>query len=247
MGWFRVKSNRLQYQGRLSPEPYASWARTTDGATAIQAKAREDRLRLFPKSRARRRIWRELSVAARGEVLRNAIQSETDHFAKVMVETSHAPGLPRRTIALHRLVIVPRALVAARVRTGLRRRLINTPALGELDARVREYFCEQLVIELDAALGEGQLSIYRPLLTAEAWGCVGRDIQYQWVDPMFSGPGWGGHLLMFEFPREGLSRKARKEADRVVQDLQNSLTNLSHIQRHAIVRMAVDGLPSLTG
>jgi len=246
MGWFRIKSDRLQYQGCLSREPYSSWVRTSDGATALEAKAREDRLHLFGRLRARRRIWRELATAARGETLRNAIQSETDHFAKVMVETSHAPGLPRRTIALHRLVIVPRALIAARIRTGLRRRLLNTPALGELDARVREFFCEQLVIELDAAIGEGKSSIYRPVLTPDAWGCVGRDTQYQWVDPMFSGPGWGGHLLMFEFPREGLSRKARKEVDQAVQDLQKSLTNLSHIQRHAIVRTAVDGLPSLT-
>jgi hypothetical protein len=246
MGWFRVKSNRLQYRGRLSQGPFSTWIKTSDGGIAIQSKAQEDRLRLFPRSRARRRIWRELDAAGRSEVLCSAIQSETNYFAKVMVEASHAPGLPRRTIAFHRLVIVPRALIAARIRTGLRRRLINAPALEDLDARVFEFFCEQMVIELDAGIADGQVSVYRPLLTAEEWGCVGRDTEYQWVDPMFSGPGWGGHLLMFEFPREGLSRKARKEVDEAVQELQKSLSNLSHIQRHAIVRTAVDGLPSLT-
>ena len=51
---------------------------------------------------------------------------------------------------------------------------------------------------------------------------------------------------MFEFPREGLSRKTRKEVDRAVQELQNSLTNISHHQRDAILRTAIDGLPRLT-
>jgi len=246
MGWFKVKSNHLYYRGRLSREPFSTWAKTSDGVIALESRAQEDRLRLFRLSRARRRIWRELDVAARTQLLRDAIQCETDHFAKVMVEASHAPGLPRRTIAFHRLVIVPRALIAARIRTGLRRRLINAPALENLDARVFEFLCEQLVMELDAGIADGQVSVHRPLLTAEMWGCVGRDTEYQWVDPMFSGPGWGGHLLMFEFPRDGLSRKVRKEVDQAVQDLQKSLSNLSHLQRHAIVRTAVDGLPSLT-
>jgi hypothetical protein len=246
MGWFQVASSRLRYRGRLSQESYAAWAKTSDGSVVIDDRAREDRLRLFPRSRARRRIWRELELAARSEPLCSAIQSETHHFAAAIVEASHAPGLPRRTIELHRLVIVPRALVAARTRTALRRRLFKSPMLGALDPRVRDFLCEQLVVELDAAVAEGRPSVFRPLLTHEAWGCVGRDTQYQWVDPMFSGPGWGGHLLMFEFPREGLSRKARKAVDQAVHDLQNSLTNISHVQRHAIVRMAVDGLPRLT-
>ena len=140
----------------------------------------------------------------------------------------------------------PSPFIDARIRTGLRRRLINAPALETLDARVFEFLCEQLVMELDAGIADGQVSAHRPLLTSEMWGCVGRDTEYQWVDPMFSGPGWGGHLLMFEFPRDGLSRKVRKEVDQAVQDLQKSLSNLSHLQRHAIVRTAVDGLPSLT-
>jgi len=99
---------------------------------------------------------------------------------------------------------------------------------------------------VDAAVAASRPSVFRPVLTNEAWGCVGRDAECQWVDPMFAGPGWGGHLLMFEFPREGLARKMRKEVDRAVHDLQSSLVSLSRIQRGAIVRMAVDGLPLLT-
>lgn len=247
MAWFRVASNRLRYRGRLSKEPYAAWVRTSEGEAAIDARARQDRLYIFPRARARRRIWRDLERTARGDVLRAAIQTEADHFGRVVVEASHAPGLPRRTIALHRLIILPRTIVAARVRAGVRRRLFNSATLAALDARVRDFFCEQLVVELDSAVAEGRPSVFRPVQTNETWGCVGRDAECLWVDPMFSGPGWGGHLLMFEFPREGLSRKQRKEVDRAVHDLQTSLVHLSRIQRGAIVRMAVDGLPRLDG
>jgi hypothetical protein len=243
MKWFRVASNRLRYRGRLSQEPYSAWVNTSDGAVTIEARARQDRLRIFARSRARRRIWRELELAARGEPLGTAIQSEADHFATLLVEASHAPGLPRRSIALHRLVIVPRALVAGRTRTALRRRLYNSEPLGPLDPRVRDFFCEQLVIELDAAVAEHRPSVFRPVLTQEGWGCVGRDTEYQWLDPIFSGRDWGGHLLMYEFPRQGLSRRARRDIDEAVRELQNSLANISRIQRHEIMRMAADGLP----
>jgi hypothetical protein len=247
VAWFRVSSKRLRYRGRLSPEPYAAWARSNEGATAIEARAREDRLYILPRTRARRRIWRELRLAARGERLRAAMQSETDHFATALIDASHASGLPRRTIELHRLVVVPCTLVAARARTTLRRRLFNSEALASLDPRVRDFLCEQVVIELDAAVVEGRPSLSRPLLTHDdTWACIGLNTGYQWIDPMFSGPGWIGHYLMFEFPRAGLSRKARKELERAVHELEASLANISRFQRDAIMQVAVDGLPRLS-
>jgi len=244
--WFRVASNRLQYRGRLTRRPFAAWIKTPEGRAAIDERVGKDRLYLFRRTRARRRMWRELETASRSEQVRQAIQDEAGHFATIMVETSHAPGLPRRTIALHRLVIVPRTLIAARARAGIRKRLFKSDALHAVDPQVRDFLCEQLMVELDAAIAQSRLSVVRPLLTRDSWGCVGRDAAYQWVDPLFSGAGWSGHFLMFEFPRESFSRKARKEVDRAVQELQNSLANISQIQRNAIVRMAVDGLPQLT-
>ena len=244
--WFRVTSNRLQYRGRLSRSRFAAWAKTPEGMAAVNERVARDRLYLFRRTRARRRMWRELDTASRRDQVRQAIQDEAGHFATILVEASHAPGLPRRTIALHRLVIVPRTLVAARARAGLRKRLFKSDALSTVDPYVRDFLCEQLMIELDAAIALSRPSVARPLLTRDTWGCVGRDATYEWVDPMFSGSGWGGHFLMFEFPREGFTRKARKEVDRAVQELQSGLANISHLQRNAIVRTAVDGLPQLT-
>jgi hypothetical protein len=247
MGWFRVTSDRLTYRGRLGKEPFAAWARTAEGLSTIDERARRDRLWVFARARAHGRIWRELDRAGRTSAVAAAIQAEADRFITLLVEASHAPGLPRRTIALHRLVVVPRALAAARARNAARQRLDHSPPLERLDARVRTFFFEQLVVELDAALAARRPSPSRPVLTHDGWRCVGRDTDYQWVDPIFTGPGWGGHILMFEFPREGLSRSARKELDRAVHELQDSLNGLPRPQRHDIVRMAVEELPRLTG
>ena len=129
---------------------------------------------------------------------------------------------------------------------ALRRKVYTSDALAALDPRVRDFFCEQLAIELDAALAKSRPSVSRPFLTQDTWGCVGYDTEYQWIDPIFSGPGWGGHLVMYEFPRQGLSRRARKELEQTVHELQSSLTNISHIQRQEIIRTAVDGLHRAT-
>ena len=190
-------------------------------------------------------MWRELDLLARGESFQAAMQSQAKHFAATIVDASHAPGLPRRTIALHRLVIVPRTLVAGRMRSVLRRRL-SSEALASLDPHARAFFLEQLVVELDAAVAAHRPSTSRPVLTHEAWGCVGHHTDYEWVDPIFSGPGWGGHLLMFEFPAQGLSRRARKDLDQAVHEIQESLANISRLQRDALIQMAVDGLPRAT-
>lgn len=245
MGWFRVSAKRLDYRGRLSKQPYSAWTRSPEGAAAVGERARRDRLRIFGHARARRRMWRELAAAVRGDGFDAAMQSAAKQFATSMIDPSYAPALPRRTVALHRLVLVPRAFVANRMRSALRSRLGNDILAG-VDPQVREFFLEQLVIELDAAIAGYRPSTTRPVLTHHAWACVGYHADYEWIDPIFVGPGWGGHLLMFEFPAQRLSRKARKELLEAAQDIHQSLANLSRLQRQAIVQMAADGLSRLT-
>jgi hypothetical protein len=245
VGWFRVSARRLDYRGRLSKQPYSSWASSPEGTAAIDERARRDRLRIFGRARARRRMWRELGLVVRGEAFEASMQATAKHFAAAMAGASYAPALPRRIVALHRLVVVPRAFVASRTRSALRSRRRDAPLAG-LDPHVREFFLEQLVVELDAAVAAHGPSSARPVLTHEAWACVGYQTDYEWIDPIFSGPGWGGHLLMFEFPAEGLSRRARKELVQAVDDIQLSLANLSRLQRQAIIQMAADGLARAT-
>jgi hypothetical protein len=245
VGWFRVSAKRLDYRGRVSKQPYSAWANSPEGAAAIDERARRDRLWLFGHARARQRMWSELRLVARGEAFQASMQSAAKHFATAMIDASYAPALPRRIIALHRLVLVPRAFVAGRVRTALRTRLANE-ALAGLDLHVREFLLEQLVVELDAAVAAHRPSTSRPVLTHADWACVGRHADYEWIDPIFSGPGWGGHLFMFEFPAQGLSRRARKELAQGVDDIQQSLANLTKLQRQAMIQMAADGLSRAT-
>jgi hypothetical protein len=244
VAWFHVKAKRLGYRGRLAQQPYSAWARTPEGVAAIDDRAQRDRLRIFGRTRARRRMWRELVLAARGESFHAALALEAKHFATMMVDVSHAPGLPRRTIAMHRLVIVPRALVAGRMRSAWQRRPCNE-AFKALEPPLRAFLMEQLVVDLDAAVAAHRPSTSRPVLTDTAWACVGHHTDYQWVDPIFTGPGWGGHLLMFEFPAQGLPRRARKELERAVQEIQESLADISRLQRDAIIQVAGDGLRRL--
>jgi hypothetical protein len=242
MSWFTVKRGRLAYRGRLSRDSYIAWLKTSDGAARLHASASAFRFRALAPARARRALWRPLELAARTEPLRTAIQKEAAHFGAAMAEASYAPGLPRTHIALHRLMLVPRALVAARARTGVRQRLWNLPALAAVDESVRAFFCEQLLIEMDRALEEAKPSAARAVAAAEGWSCVAADRPYIWVDPLWSGAHWAGHLFMYEFPRVALSRAQRKELDGAVAQLQQSIGSLSRLQREALVRTAVGGL-----
>jgi hypothetical protein len=237
MSWFRVSGGRLTYRGRITREPLAAWFGTTEGIAAIDRLASQMRFKLFGRARAaRRQIWRELNTAARSEVLSDAIQKEAGQFIKAMTEMSYPSGLPRVQVALRRLVIVPRSLVAGRAREGMRRRLV--PLLPDVDDLVKSFFCEQLLMEMDRAIEQVRPSPSRPVPALEEWSCVGADRQYVWVDPMWSGPGWLGHILMYEIPPGGLARRDRKELEKAIKEMQARVTSLSRLEREGVVRMA---------
>jgi hypothetical protein len=240
MSWFAVKNGQLAYRGRLAREPFDAWLKTRDGKRCLQEAA--GGLRVFATVRARRRLWQPLERAARSEPVRTAIQEEAAQFRAAMTFVSYAPGLPRMHVALHRLVIVPRPLVAARARSGVRRRVWTLPALQAVDESVRAFFCEQLLIEMDRALEAARPSPSKSVQAQEGWSCVGTDRLYTWVDPLFSGAHWSGHFFMYEVPRTALTRAQRKELDAAVAGLQRSLGSLSRLQREALVRTAADGL-----
>jgi hypothetical protein len=242
MSWFVVKQGRPRYRGRLSREPYVAWLKTAEGAGSLEGAARKYRFRLFATGRARRRLWRGLETAARTAPVRAAIGEEANRFGTALGQVSFAPGLPRTHVALHRLVLVPRALVAARARTGVRMRLWNLPPLAHVDESVRAFFCEQLLIELDRAIELARPSAKRPVEAGEGWSCVGSDRSYVWLDPLWAGDHWVGHVFMYEFPRSGLSRAQRRALDEAVAGLQKSIALLSRVQRDGLMRTAADGL-----
>jgi hypothetical protein len=239
MSWFRVSAGRLEYRGTITREPFTRWTRTTDGRAAISRVAAALRFSLFGrKYAARRRLWRSLESAARTRSGATAIAAEAPRFMQVVSRLAYSEGLPRAVIALHRLVVVPRAMIASHARVGLSKRLCDVPELAELDDAVQIFLCDQLVAEMDGALQKASASPRKPVAAHDEWTCVGVSKGIEWVDPMWAGPDGTGHVFMYEFPRAGLSRKDRKTLESAIAEMSVSLSSLSKLQRNAMVRAA---------
>lgn len=239
MSWFRVNGGRLEYRGRITRASFTKWTATKEGAAAVARVASGIRFSLLGRSRsARRRMWQALEAASRVESLATAIGGEATRYMQVMASLSYADALPRAHIELHRLVLVPRAMIAGRALTGLFERLAQAPALAGLDEAVHIYFFNQLVIEMDAALQDASPSPRRPVQAHDEWACVGVSKGIVWVDPIWAGPDGTGHVFMYEFPRAGLSRRARKTLEEKIAEMAASVSSLSRVERGALVRAA---------
>ena len=157
---------------------------------------------------------------------------------QALAHLSCSDALPRRHIALHRLVLVPRSMIAGRGRNALIKRLGDEQALAGLDEALRTFFLDQLVMEMDAALQNASPSPRQPIQAYDEWACVGLSKGLVWVDPLWSGPDGTGHVFMYEFPRAGLSRRDRKALDAAIAEMSASVSSLTRLQRFAMVRAA---------
>lgn len=239
--WFRVSAQRLEYRGRITRDPLTRWLATKDGIEAVRRTASGIRFTLLGRTRAaRRRLWRELDAAVRSEALAEAIRLEAAHFMAQPARLSYSLALPRTHVALHRLVMVPRALVAGRARMALHERMRQAAALEELDEALRAFFLEQLVIEMDAALDRAEPSPKHPVLAHEQWACVGVATSVVWVDRLWAGPHAAGHVFMYEIPREGIGRRDRKALAAAMETLNTQVTPLPQGQRSEMLRLAAD-------
>jgi hypothetical protein len=239
VSWFRVRDGRLEYRGRITRDAYAAWTSSRVGLEAVARAARGTRFSLFGRSRsARRRIWRTLDAASRTEPLASAMGAEAACYMRILANLAYADALPRAHIALHRLVLVPRAMSVGRARAGVIERLADSPALQDLDEAVRAFFLDQMVAEMDAALRKAAPSPRRPVQAQEAWACVGDCAEVVWMDRILAGSDGSGHVFMYEFPRAGLKRRERKALEAAIAQLATSVSSLSRPQRAALVRSA---------
>jgi hypothetical protein len=239
MSWFRVSRGRLEYRGRVTREPFTRWTQTAEGTAAIARVAAGLRFSLFGRHRAaRRQLWRSLDAAARAQSVGNAIAVEAPRFMQVVARLAYSDGLPRAVIALHRLVVVPRAMIAGHARVGLSKRLGEVAEVAALDEAIQIFLFDQLIIEMDAALQKASASPKNPVTAHDEWSCVGVSKGVVWVDPMWAGPDGTGHVFMDEFPRAGLSRRDRKTLESAIGEMSESVSSLTNLQRHAMVRAA---------
>jgi hypothetical protein len=239
MGWYKVKDGRVVFSGALAREPYNAWIATRDGRQAIDAVAKTIGFRLFGRTRAARaRVWRELAAAVTAADGRAAMQTAADLYVKTISALAYAQGLPRTTLDLRRLVLVPRALVAGRARTAVTAKLLQYRGFAERPTAERDFLFETTLNEIDAAMRAARPSAQRPVIAADGWVCIGADTRFAWVDQYWSGVGWSGHWFVYEQPREAPSRAQRKALERAVEQLTAGLGTLSRERRQALVQLA---------
>src|SRR5581483_8850985 len=159
-----------------------AWTQTAEGKAAIAAVARTIRFSVLGKQwAARRRLWRELANAAIDESVASTVQAEADRYLTRLSQLAYAEGLPRVTVNLYRLVIVPRQLLNGVARQCLAARLRREPALTCLESEpLREFFSLQLVRDMDAAITERRPTIKQPLALGDGWMTIGLNTTYVW-------------------------------------------------------------------
>jgi len=237
--WFTIRRERLVYRGRITRAPFTTWCGTREGREAIARLAARIRFSIVGRARsARRRLWRELERASRTDAFGAALSAEPDRFMQVLADACYADVLPRAHVALGRVVLAPRALVAGRARAGVFARLMNAPAVAGLDEAVRTFLLERIVIEMDAALTKASPAPRRPVVAKDGWVCVGVRLGTVWADPLWAGPYGAGHLFMYELPPRGLARREYKALDAAIEQMSGSVSTLSRTARDAMLRAA---------
>ncbi len=240
MSWFEVSRGRLAYGGRIDRAPFDAWIATPEGANTLDAAASRLHFKLFGRQRAaRREMWNLLSRAASTEPLRASLHAAADEYTRSICELPYAAGLPRTQVGNRRVVVVPRVMIAGRARTAVTPMVGKSFSLSQIDDALLAFFLDEVIVQLDHAVQRARPTPSRPLRASDEWACVGIDTRYVWVDPYWSGPGWLGHVFLYEWASTRISRRERKALDRALGDLQMAVGGLSRQRRHELVRNAV--------
>ena len=238
--WVRHRRGGARYAGRITRAPFVEWLATPDGQAALGAVAARLRLRFLANRRAARRLWRQLAAAARDPDLIATVQSEIDAYLGRLQEFAYAEGLPRASVDLHRIVVVPRVLINAAAYGAIARRLRSVRAFAALEGgdKLRDFFVVTLIRDLDAAVARATPSPKHPLTAGRDWISVGLDGAFVWRVPLLNEPPWDGHHYVLELTRDPMTRALRKSVAVAVQRLEASLPALTRVDRNEILRRA---------
>jgi hypothetical protein len=238
---------RLIYTGRVAQSTFKAWAQSTDARALLDHVGSELRLAFFGRLwAARRRVWRRLRQAMRSERLAGMLQREVDASLERLDPIVHAHDLPRVSVDLRRLVVVPRLFVNAEAYRGISAAVHSEPAFTTPPeaASLSEWLILTIIDAIDAAVVGRQPSVRRPVRAAGSWMIVGVNQQFEWRVP-FQGPAWPGHYYVLELTTQPISRTVRKTVERAVADLERSLPSLPRNRRSDIIRQATLSLDEL--
>jgi hypothetical protein len=234
----RNSRGRMIFTGRLPRRSFEAWA-TGDGCPVVERVASDVGFSLLGRRRAaRRRLWRQLTSAASAASIVRDIQRELDGYLQRLDPIVYAHGLPRVSVELRRLIVVPRSFPNAEAFRNLYATLSGHPVFDALDGDpVRDWLVMTTVSGIDAAVAESRPSSRRPLPAGSHWMVVGVNEQFEWGVPL-DGPGWPGHYYLLELTSEPLTRSVRKAAEQGLAWLDESLPSLSRVRRSEILRSA---------
>jgi hypothetical protein len=236
----RYSGGHARYTGRLDRRSFMTWCASADGVAVLEPIASRTRFALFGRWRAaRRRVWRQLTAAARSKPVAAPLQREIDAYVARLATIAHARDLPRVGIELRRLVVVPRFFANAAIdrRIDAALELQPTFAAGHGRKPLRDWFIFTLIDAIEAGLVAAKPSPTDPLPAGHDWIVVGVNDRFEWRIP-FAGPAWPGHYYLLELTRMPLTRAVRKATRDAVTTMEASLPSLSRAQRDEILRQA---------
>ena len=239
--WVRYRRGGARYTGVVSRPPFVAWLAAPEGQRVLDAAASRTRFAFLARARAARRLWRRLAAAAREPGVVVTIQSEMDGYLGRLQEFAYADGLPRLSVDLHRIVVVPRVLINGAAYGAIAKRLHSERAFASLEGgdAVRDFFVATLIDHLDGAIAGVMPSPKRPLAAGTDWMSVGMESAFVWRLPLLNAPPWAGHHYVLEVTRDPITRAVRKKVVAAVERIEASLPSLSRLERNEILRRAV--------
>jgi len=239
MAWIIRRRGALKYSGRLArPRSFDAWAEA-EGRAVVTAVASKHWFALFGKRRvAKKEIWRELQQLAETGPLAEEIHSAVAEYVGGMGGFSlDRPSLPRVSIDLRRVFVVPRTLYNGWALDFLMSRLRLHPELSELKGgpELANYFGLELLSAIDSALVASSPSVRSPLHAGIEWSIIGVNDRFVWSIPFRKGPDWRGHYFIYETPLNGFTRARRKQLATCIQSLDAGMDELSRVRKSAIL------------
>jgi len=245
----RKSHGRFVYTGQIARSTFDAWAQSAGGRALLGQIGSELRFAWFGRTRtARGRLWRQVRRAIRGARLASLLQHEIDAALERLDPIVFAHDLPRISVDLRRLVVVPRLFVNGEAYRGISGAIQSEPVLTTppQSASLSEWLVFTIIDEMEAAVIRERPSVPRPLRAGGTWLIVGINQQFEWRVP-FEGPAWPGHYYVLELTAQPISRAVRKAVEKAIADLERALPSLPRNRRSEIIRQATLSLDHLLG